>query len=94
MGGAAWLGAATLDLPEHVVNEDTPERRSITRHAPIGVVGAIAPWNFPVLLAMFKLGAGPAGRQHHGPQALAVHAAGHPQAGRAPRGVYRRACLT
>lgn len=56
MGGAAWLqGAATLDLPE-TVNEDTPERRSITRHAPIGVVGAIAPWNYPVLLAMFKLG--------------------------------------
>jgi aldehyde dehydrogenase (NAD+) len=56
MGGAAWLqGAAALDLPE-TVNEDTPERRSITRHVPIGVVGAIAPWNFPVLLAMFKLG--------------------------------------
>jgi len=56
MGGAMWLqGAATLDLPE-TVNEDTPERRSITRHAPIGVVGAIAPWNYPVLLAMFKLG--------------------------------------
>jgi aldehyde dehydrogenase (NAD+) len=56
MGGAAWLqGATALDLPE-TVNEDTAERRSITRHVPIGVVGAIAPWNFPVVLAMFKLG--------------------------------------
>ena len=56
MGGAAWLQAATsLDLPE-TVNEDNDQRKSITRHVPIGVVGAIAPWNFPVLLAMFKLG--------------------------------------
>jgi aldehyde dehydrogenase (NAD+) len=56
MGGAAWLQAAcSLDLPE-TVNEDNAQRRSITRHVPIGVVGAIAPWNFPVLLAMFKLG--------------------------------------
>src|SRR5215217_19094 len=56
LGGAMWLqGAASLDLPE-TVNEDSETRRSITRHIPIGVVGAISPWNFPVLLAMFKLG--------------------------------------
>lgn len=55
MGGAYWLQAATtLDLPE-TINEDSDVRRSITRHVPIGVVGAIAPWNFPVILAMFKL---------------------------------------
>ena len=55
LGGAMWLqGATTLDLPE-TVNEDSDTRHSITRHIPIGVVGAIAPWNFPVLLAMFKL---------------------------------------
>jgi aldehyde dehydrogenase (NAD+) len=56
LGGAMWLqGAASLNLPV-VVNEDTPERRSETRRVPIGVVGAIAPWNFPIILAMFKLG--------------------------------------
>ena len=56
MGGALWLqGASTLDLPV-VVNEDSAERRSETRRVPLGVVGAIAPWNFPVVLAMFKLG--------------------------------------
>jgi aldehyde dehydrogenase (NAD+) len=55
MGGAYWLQATTsLDLPVTVV-EDTAERRGETRHVPIGVVGAIAPWNFPVILAMFKL---------------------------------------
>ena len=57
IGGAAyWLqSAATLDLPV-TINEDTPERYSETRHVPLGVVGAIAPWNFPMILAMFKLG--------------------------------------
>lgn len=56
MGGAYFVqSAATLDLPV-VVIEDTPERRGETRRAPVGVVGAIAPWNYPVLLALFKLG--------------------------------------
>jgi acyl-CoA reductase-like NAD-dependent aldehyde dehydrogenase len=51
LGGAMWLqGAASLNLPV-VVNEDTAERRSETRRVPIGVVGAIAPWNFPIILA-------------------------------------------
>ncbi len=55
LGGAFWCqSTAALTLPE-TVNEDTAERRSVTRHVPIGVVGAIAPWNFPVVLAMFKV---------------------------------------
>jgi aldehyde dehydrogenase (NAD+) len=55
MGAGYWLQAnTTLDLPE-TVNEDSEERLSITRHIPLGVVGAIAPWNFPMLLAMFKV---------------------------------------
>lgn len=28
-----------------------------TRHEPVGVVGQIIPWNFPLLMAMWKLGA-------------------------------------
>ncbi len=57
IGGAAyWLkGASTLDLPV-IVNEDSAERYSETRRVPLGVVGAIAPWNFPMILAMFKVG--------------------------------------
>ncbi len=55
MGGAYWLQAISgLEIPTHVV-EDTEERKGVTRHVPIGVVGAIAPWNFPVILAMFKV---------------------------------------
>ena len=57
IGGAAmWLkGSAALELPV-TVNEDTAERYSETRHIPLGVVGAIAPWNYPLILAMFKVG--------------------------------------
>lgn len=56
MAAAFWLEqTATLELPE-TVNEESAIRTSITRHVPLGVVGAIAPWNFPVLLACFKLG--------------------------------------
>jgi len=56
MGAGYWLmGAASLDLPV-TVNEDSDERYSETRHVPLGVVGGISPWNFPLLLAMFKVG--------------------------------------
>jgi len=56
LGLAAWLrGAAGMRLPV-TVHEDSPARYSETRHVPIGVVAAIAPWNYPLLLAAFKLG--------------------------------------
>lgn len=34
---------------------DTPEKRVEKRYVPLGVVGAIAPWNFPMTLAIWKL---------------------------------------
>ncbi|WP_226633510.1 aldehyde dehydrogenase family protein [Novosphingobium profundi] len=56
MGCAGWLkGVCALDLPDEV-NEDSETRLSVTRRVPLGVVGAIVPWNFPLLLAMFKIG--------------------------------------
>ena len=55
MGGAFWLSETTkLEIPEHV-SEDSEERKAVTRHEPIGVVAGLVPWNFPVLLAMFKV---------------------------------------
>lgn len=45
---------ANIDLPEDVV-EDDEQRTIVTRYTPIGVVGAIVPWNFPLLLATGKL---------------------------------------
>ncbi|CAN5298530.1 aldehyde dehydrogenase family protein [soil metagenome] len=54
--GVYWLQAfAGFDLPVEVV-EDTPEHRVETRHVPIGVVGAISPWNYPLLLSLWKVG--------------------------------------
>lgn len=55
MGAACWLQeAAGLELPVHVL-EDNDERRAETRRVPLGVVGGILPWNFPVLVFAFKM---------------------------------------
>lgn len=55
LDGARWCeGVATL-APPVIVNEDDEERRSETHFVPVGVVGGIAPWNFPVALAMWKV---------------------------------------
>ncbi|PNP60643.1 hypothetical protein FNYG_14627 [Fusarium nygamai] len=51
----AWIrGLAHIELPEDVI-EDDDKRTIITRYVPIGVVGAIIPWNFPFLLAASKI---------------------------------------
>jgi benzaldehyde dehydrogenase (NAD) len=45
--------AALLIAPEgHLLPSHDPARLSIARRVPLGVVGVIAPWNFPLLLAM------------------------------------------
>ena len=54
-GAAAFFRYfATLDLPEKVI-EDSPSRKVISRRRPLGVVGAIVPWNFPLILMAFKI---------------------------------------
>jgi len=55
LGGAHWfLETAKMEIPEHV-SEDSEQRLAVTRYDPIGVVAAIVPWNFPIILAAFKL---------------------------------------
>ena len=55
MGSAIWCREiAKQRLPDEIV-EDTADRRVITRFSPLGVVGGIVPWNFPVLLAIWKV---------------------------------------
>ena len=44
----------SLDLPVEVL-EDSDARRVEVHRNPLGVVGAIVPWNFPLLLMAFKL---------------------------------------
>ncbi|MEO9468135.1 aldehyde dehydrogenase family protein [Parasphingorhabdus sp.] len=55
MGASMMAGAqSTLDLDDEI-NEDTDERLSRTRRVPVGVVGGIVPWNFPVMMAVQKI---------------------------------------
>ena len=52
---AYWIKAtAKLDLPVDVI-EDSDTRRIEVHHEPLGVVAAIVPWNFPFLLAIWKI---------------------------------------
>ena len=55
LGGAHWfMETAKLDLPE-TITEDSEQRYHATRYHPLGIVAAIVPWNYPVLMAAFKL---------------------------------------
>lgn len=60
MGEVEWsqgyLGhTATLELPDRIIQDDA-EFRIETRHKPLGVVGGIIAWNFPLLLCCWKIG--------------------------------------
>lgn len=49
------MHTAGLELPDRVIQDDEAFRIE-TRHKPLGVVGAIIAWNFPLLLACWKIG--------------------------------------
>ena len=54
-GAAAWAGyTAELSLPEKVL-QDNDEGRVTLRRKPLGVVGSITPWNFPVMIAVWHI---------------------------------------
>ena len=53
---ALWLEvSAGLDLPREVLQDDGEAYAEVVRR-PLGVVAAITPWNFPLLLAGWKIG--------------------------------------
>ncbi|WP_028080686.1 aldehyde dehydrogenase family protein [Solimonas soli] len=55
-GAAYWLRAmAAIEIPVEIA-EDSEARRIEVYHEPLGVVCAIVPWNFPVMLAAWKIG--------------------------------------
>lgn len=54
-GSAAQLREIATQVLEDEVVEDGPQRWVVTRYTPLGVVGGIVPWNFPVLLAVLKI---------------------------------------
>jgi acyl-CoA reductase-like NAD-dependent aldehyde dehydrogenase len=51
---AVFRHTASLELPVDVIKHEGKSRIEIHRR-PLGVVGAIAPWNYPVLIAAAKL---------------------------------------
>jgi len=54
-GAAAFFRYFTmLDLPVKVL-DDSESRKVEVRRKPLGVVGAIVPWNFPIILMAFKV---------------------------------------
>ncbi|MEP6867433.1 MAG: aldehyde dehydrogenase family protein [Novosphingobium sp.] len=53
--GRLLQAQSTITLPVDIA-EDGPDRIVETHHVPIGVVAAIVPWNFPMLLTGFKIG--------------------------------------
>ena len=54
-GTLAWLRhTASLLVPIEVL-EDSDHKRIELHHEPIGVVGSITPWNWPVMIAMWHM---------------------------------------
>ncbi len=45
---------ATLGMPPELLTEDATQK-VVRQHKPLGVVAAITPWNFPLLLLMIKV---------------------------------------
>ena len=55
LGAAVWFSyTAGLEIPVEVLQDDDRVRIEVRRR-PHGVVGAITPWNFPVLLGVWKI---------------------------------------
>lgn len=54
-GCSAMMNAQSTLTLEETINEDSDERFSRTRRVPVGVVGGIVPWNFPILMAVQKI---------------------------------------
>lgn len=50
-----WVREVAKRKLEDEVIEDTPEHVVTVAHTPLGVVGAITPWNFPILLGLWKI---------------------------------------
>ncbi len=54
-GAAIWFQyTASLQMPIETIQDDAAKRIEIHRR-PLGVVAAITPWNFPLMLAVWKI---------------------------------------
>jgi acyl-CoA reductase-like NAD-dependent aldehyde dehydrogenase len=55
LGSASWFREIAKQSLKDEILEESQARRVVTSYSPLGVVGAIAPWNFPILLAVWKI---------------------------------------
>ena len=54
-GCGGWAGfTASLSLPDKVL-EDSVEKKVVMKRAPLGVVGSITPWNWPLMIAIWHI---------------------------------------
>ena len=54
-GAAAWTRVtAGLSLPEETIQDDA-KQRIVVRRKPVGVVGSITPWNWPLMIAVWHI---------------------------------------
>lgn len=52
--GAVWIrGINQIEVQDEVIEE--ADRKVVLRHTPLGVVGAIVPWNFPIQTLIGKM---------------------------------------
>jgi acyl-CoA reductase-like NAD-dependent aldehyde dehydrogenase len=54
-GSIRWCREIAKQRLLDEVIEDTADRRVVARFPPLGVVGGIVPWNFPISLAIWKI---------------------------------------
>ena len=55
MGASIWASyTASLEMPNEVIQDNAAGKIEI-RRKPVGVVAAITPWNYPLMLAMWKI---------------------------------------
>ena len=92
-----YYAGLALDITGDAITNFAPDAVGLTVHEPVGVVGVITPWNFPVLLIIVEAGAGARRGLHDRRQAVGVHGrhdvragAHHQRGGRAGRRDERR----
>lgn len=57
-GCGAWAGhTAEIGLPEKLL-EDSEQNHIVMRREPLGVVGSITPWNWPLMIAIWHIAPG------------------------------------
>ena len=76
-----FAGAARV-LEGRSAGEYMAGHTSWIRREPIGVVAQVTPWNYPLMMAVWKIAPGPRRRQHRGPQAVGHHPGDDADAGR------------